>query len=218
MSMNPFDEIAIEAAIQLKEQGLVSEIVVVTLGSPKAVDVLRQGLALGADRAVLVQVDQPLESLQIAKALAALAKRIAPDLILLGKQAIDNDCNQVGQMLAGCLGWPQGTFVSKIAWNENCWRVTREIDAGLEVLDIDAPAVVTTDLRLNTPRYPTLPNIMKSKSKPLETLRIEDLITLEAPQIERVSLGVPSERSGGVKVDSIEALMSILKDKEGVLP
>ena len=203
MSMNPFDEIAVEAAVHLKEAATAEEVVVVSLGPAKCQETLRTALAMGADRAIHVATDAELQPLAVAKLLKAIVGREAPDLVILGKQAIDDDCNQTGQMLAALLGWPQGTFVSKLAVGDGSAEVTREIDGGLETLSLKLPAVVTTDLRLNEPRYASLPNIMKAKKKPIEELTPEALGVDPAPRIVTLKVEEPATRPPGVKVDSV---------------
>jgi electron transfer flavoprotein beta subunit len=217
MSMNPFDEIAVEQAIRLKEAGTASEIIAVSIGSAKAQETLRTALAMGADRAILVKTDIAVEPLTIAKILTKLVEKEGPELIILGKQAIDDDSNQTGQMLAGLLGWPQGTFASKVSPADGKLQVTREIDGGLQSLSLALPAVVTTDLRLNEPRYATLPNIMKAKKKPLEELDAADFgIGLE-PVITVLSTEEPGERKAGVKVGNVAELVEKLREEAGVL-
>lgn len=218
MSMNPFDEIAVEEAIRLKEKGIATEIIVVSIGPDAAKETLRHALALGADRAMLVDYDAKTEPLQVAKILQAVASHESPGLIILGKQAIDNDCNQTGQMLAGLLAWPQATFASQVEVDNEKLIVTREVDGGLETISLTSPAVITTDLRLNEPRYATLPNIMKSKSKPLTVKSLADLGVSLRPHVETLHVELPAKREAGIKVDSIKELMEVLKEKEKVLP
>ena len=217
MSMNPFDEIAVEEAVRMKERGAVSEIVVVSIGPAKSQETLRTALAIGADRAVLVETDQTVEPLAVAKILKAIVDEEKPDLVVLGKQAIDDDANQTGQMLAALLGWPQGTFASKVELADGKALVTREIDGGLETLKLNLPAIVTTDLRLNEPRYPTLPNIMKAKKKPLETKKPEDFGVDIAPRLTVLKTVEPPQREAGIIVDSPAALVDKLKNEAGVL-
>lgn len=217
MSMNPFDEIAVEEAIRLKEAGKATEIIVVSIGPQKAQETLRTALAMGADRAILVKTDITVEPLTVAKILKKVAEREEPELIILGKQAIDDDANQTGQMLAGLLGWPQGTFASEIAPADGELRITREIDGGLQTLKLKLPAVVTTDLRLNEPRYASLPNIMKAKSKPLTEADPSEFDVDLAPRINIVTTSEPSARQAGVKIDSVATLVSKLRDEAGVL-
>lgn len=211
MSMNPFDEIAVEEAIRLKEQGVATEIIAVSIGPAKAQETLRTALAMGADRAILVQTEEDAEPLAVAKILKGVAGEENPDLIILGKQAIDDDSNQTGQMLAALLGWPQGTFASKVAVADGATSVTREIDGGLETVKLKLPAVVTTDLRLNEPRYASLPNIMKAKSKPLATKSPGDYGVDVAPRLETLKVAEPAKRQAGVKVASVDELVGKLK-------
>ncbi len=211
MSMNPFDEIAVEEAIRLKEKGVVTEIVVVSIGEPKAQDTLRTALAMGADRAILVTSDTKVEPLGVAKLLAKIVEEEQPQLVILGKQAIDDDNNQTGQMLAGLLGWGQGTFASKVELAADAVTVTREIDGGLETDTFKLPAIVTTDLRLNEPRYASLPNIMKAKSKPLVTKTAADLGVDVTPRLTIVSVAEPAKRQAGVKVADVDDLVNKLK-------
>jgi len=217
MSMNPFDEIAVEEAVRIKERGEAKEIVAVSIGSTKSQDTLRTALAMGADRAILVKTDQSVEPLAVAKLLQRVVENEKPDLIILGKQAIDDDCNQVGQMLAGLLGWPQGTFASKIELNGDKIKVVREIDGGLETVMLAKPAVVTTDLRLNEPRYASLPNIMKAKKKPIDETTPEELGVDIVPRLKVTSIAEPKGREAGIKVDSVAALVDKLKNEAGVL-
>jgi electron transfer flavoprotein beta subunit len=217
MSMNPFDEIAIEEAIRLKEAGTAKEIIAVSIGPQKAQETLRTALAMGADRAILIKTEIAVEPLTVAKILKAVADKEQPDLIILGKQAIDDDANQTGQMLAGLLGWPQGTFASKLTPEDGRIRVTREVDGGLQTLALKLPAIITTDLRLNEPRYASLPNIMKAKSKPLADIDpAEFSINLE-PRLKILKTQEPSARKSGVKVGSVAELVSKLRDEAGVL-
>ena len=216
-SMNPFDEIAVEEAVRLKEAGKASEIVVVSIGPAAAQETLRSALALGADRALLIQTEVAVEPLAVAKLLAAVARRENPDLAILGKQAIDDDSNQTGQMLAALLGWPQGTFASKLALEEGRAVVTREIDGGLETVSLACPAVVTTDLRLNTPRYASLPNIMKAKKKPLDTLTPDDLGIDVAPRLVTLKVAEPPKRKAGVRVADVAQLVDKLKNEAKVI-
>ena len=211
MSMNPFDEIAVEEAIRLREQGAATEIVAVSIGPAKAQETLRTALAMGADRAILVQSDEEVEPLAVAKILKGVVDEEQPGLVILGKQAIDDDANQVGQMLAALLGWPQGTFASKVEVNGTDLNVTREIDGGLETLKLATPAIVTTDLRLNEPRYASLPNIMKAKSKPLATKSPGDYGVDVAPRLETLKVIEPGKRQSGVKVASVDELVERLK-------
>jgi len=211
MSMNPFDEIAVEEAIRLKEKGEVTEIVVVSIGEPKAQDTLRTALAMGADRAILVTSDTKVEPLGVAKLLAKIVEEEQPQLVILGKQAIDDDNNQTGQMLAGLLGWGQGTFASKVELAADSVTVTREVDGGLETDTFRLPAIVTTDLRLNEPRYASLPNIMKAKSKPLATKTAADFGVDVTPRLTVVSVAEPAKRMAGVKVADVDELVNRLK-------
>ncbi len=217
MSMNPFDEIAVEEAVRLKEAGTASEIIVVSLGIQACQETLRTALAMGADRAILVQTDAELQPLAVAKALKALIEREQPRLVIMGKQAIDDDCNQTGQMLAALLGWPQGTFASKVVPGDGTVRVTREIDGGLETVELTLPAVVTTDLRLNEPRYASLPNIMKAKKKPLETLSPADLGVEVTPRLKTLKVAEPPRRQAGIKVGSVAELVDKLKNEARVI-
>ncbi|WP_341208986.1 electron transfer flavoprotein subunit beta/FixA family protein [uncultured Sphingomonas sp.] len=211
MSMNPFDEIAVEEAIRLKEKGAVTEIVVVSIGEPKAQDTLRTALAMGADRAILVTSETKVEPLGVAKLLAKIVAEEQPSLVILGKQAIDDDNNQTGQMLAGLLGWGQGTFASKVELAADSVTVTREVDGGLETDTFKLPAIVTTDLRLNEPRYASLPNIMKAKSKPLATKTAADLGVDVTPRLTVVNVAEPAKRMAGVKVADVDELVNRLK-------
>jgi len=212
MSMNPFDEIAIEEAVRLKEKGAATEIVVVTIGVAKAeTDVLLTARAMGADRGILVQTDDEVEPLAVAKLLAKVAEEEQPGLIILGKQAIDDDSNQTGQMLAALLGWAQGTFASKVEIAGDRVHVTREIDGGLETVDLKMPAIVTTDLRLNEPRYATLPNIMKAKSKPVAKKTVADYGVDVTPRLKTLKVVEPSKRQAGIKVGSVDELVEKLK-------
>jgi len=216
-SMNPFDEIAVEEAVRLKEAGKATEVVVVSLGPTAAQETLRTALAMGADRAILVQTDAELQPLAVAKALKALVDKEQPQIVLLGKQAIDDDCNQTGQMLAALLGWPQGTFASKVAVGEGTVSVTREIDGGLETVDLKLPAVVTTDLRLNEPRYASLPNIMKAKKKPLDTVAPDALGVDVTPRLKTLKVAEPPKRKAGIKVADVAALVDKLKNDARVI-
>lgn len=217
MSMNPFDEIAVEEAMRLKESGKATEVVVASIGVPQAADTIRAGLAMGADRGILVEYDGTTEPLAVAKALKAIIDREQPQLVILGKQAIDDDFNQTGQMLAALLGWPMATFANKVTLDGTALTVAREIDGGLETLSMPLPAVVTTDLRLNTPRYAALPNIMAAKRKPLETLKPDALGVDLTPRLKTVKVSEPAKRAGGVKVDSVDALMDKLKNEAKVI-
>nr|WP_211112177.1 electron transfer flavoprotein subunit beta/FixA family protein [Azospirillum soli] len=217
MSMNPFDEIAVEEAVRLKEAGKATEIVVVTVGPTSAQETLRTALAMGADRAILVQTDAEVQPLAVAKILKALAEKEQPQAVLLGKQAIDDDSNQTGQMLAALLGWPQGTFASKVVPGDGALTVTREIDGGLETVELKLPAVVTTDLRLNEPRYASLPNIMKAKKKPLETVTADSLGVDVTPRLTTLKVAEPPSRKAGVKVPDVAALVDRLKNEAKVI-
>jgi len=217
MSMNPFDEIALEAAIRLREQGQAAEIIAVSIGSDACQETLRHGLALGADRAILVSCDTSLCSLNIAKILQQLVKQEDAQLVLMGKQSIDGDNNQTPQMLAALLNWPQATFASELLLENNSVQVTREIDGGLETLALTLPAVVSTDLRLNEPRYASLPNIMKAKRKPLDIIPLDSLGLSLKDHIERISVTAPPVRSAGIKVDSVDALLDKLRNEAKVL-
>jgi len=217
MSMNPFDEIAVEEAVRIKERGEATEVVAVSIGPLKAQDTLRTALAMGADRAILVKTDAVVEPLGVAKLLKRVVEDEGADLVIMGKQAIDDDCNQSGQMLAGLLGWPQGTFASKIELADGKVRVVREIDGGLETLLLSRPAVITTDLRLNEPRYASLPNIMKAKKKPIDETTPEALGVDIAPRLKVIEVAEPKVREAGIKVDSVAALIDKLKNEAGVL-
>lgn len=219
MSMNPFDEIAVEEAIRMKEKGIASEIVAVSIGPSKAQETIRTALAMGADRGILIETDEgvTVEPLAVAKLLKAVVQEEQPNLVILGKQAIDDDCNQTGQMLAALLGWPQATFASKVVIEDGAARVTREVDGGLETLKLKLPAVVTTDLRLNEPRYASLPNIMKAKKKPLDVKKVADLGVDIAPRLKVLQTAEPPARKAGVKVSSVAELVEKLKTEAGVL-
>ena len=211
MSMNPFDEIAVEEAIRLREKGAATEIVAVSVGPAKAQETLRTALAMGADRAILIQCDEEVEPLAVAKILKGVVDEEQPGIVILGKQAIDDDSNQVGQMLGALLGWPQGTFASKVEVNGSDLNVTREIDGGLETLKLATPAIVTTDLRLNEPRYASLPNIMKAKSKPMAVKSAGDYGVDVAARLETLKVVEPPKRSAGIKVASVDELVTKLK-------
>ena len=217
MSMNPFDEIAIEEALRLKEAGKASEVIIVSIGPAQASETIRTGLAMGADRGVLVKTDQTVEPLAVAKILKGVAEAEKPGLIILGKQAIDDDCNQTGQMLAALLGWGQGTFASKVEMADGTVDVTREVDGGLQTVTLKTPAVVTTDLRLNEPRYASLPNIMKAKKKPIDEKTPADYGVDVTPRLTVLKTMEPKGRTGGAKVGSVEELVSKLKNEAGVL-
>ncbi len=217
MSMNPFDEIAVEEAIRLKEKGKVTEIVAISVGPQQAQETLRTALAMGADRAILVKTDGVVEPLAVAKILKALVEKEAPGLVILGKQAIDDDSNQTGQMLAALLDWPQGTFAFKVEFGDGSIDVTREIDGGLQTVTLTLPAIVTTDLRLNEPRYASLPNIMKAKKKPLEELAPDALGVDVTPRVTVLKTVEPAGRKAGIKVGSPAELVQKLKGEAGVL-
>ncbi len=217
MSMNPFDEIAVEQAIRLREAGQVEEIIVVSVGPAKSQETIRTALAMGADRGILVQTDVGTEPLGVAKLLKQLVEKEGPELVILGKQAIDDDCNQTGQMLAALLGWPQGTFISKLALADGGLDITREVDGGLEKLKLRLPAVLTVDLRLNEPRYASLPNIMKAKKKPLETITPEDLDVDVTPRLTTLKVTEPPKRQAGVKVGSVAELVEKLRNEAKVI-
>ncbi|HTH16875.1 MAG TPA: electron transfer flavoprotein subunit beta/FixA family protein [Magnetospirillum sp.] len=216
-SANPFDEIAVEEAVRLKEAGLVTEVVAVSIGPALSQETLRTALAIGADRAILVQTDDEIQPLAVAKILKHLAEQEKPDLVVLGKQAIDDDSNQTGQMLAALLGWPQGTFASKVEIADGKATVTREIDGGLETVGLTLPAVVTTDLRLNEPRYASLPNIMKAKKKPLAVVPVADTGVDIAPRLVTLKVEEPPKRSAGIKVADVAALVDKLKNEAKVI-
>ena len=211
MSMNPFDEIAVEEALRLKEAGKATEVVVVSIGPAQAAETIRTGLAMGADRGILVKTDVATEPLAVAKLLKKVVEQETPELVILGKQAIDDDCNQTGQMLAALLGWPQGTFASKVVLDGGSADVTREVDGGLQTVSLKLPAIVTTDLRLNEPRYASLPNIMKAKKKPLDETTPETLGVDVSPRLRVLKTAEPAGRSAGVKVANAAELVSKLK-------
>ena len=217
MSMNPFDEIAVEEAIKLKESGTISEIVVLSIGPQQSQETIRTGLAMGADRGVLIKTDELVEPLNVAKLIKALSDEESPDLIILGKQAIDDDSNQTGQMLAALLGWSQGTFASELKINGDKASVTREIDGGLQTLEIKLPSIITTDLRLNEPRYASLPNIMKAKKKPIDEKLPEDYGVEISPMLEILKVSEPAQREAGIKVETVEELVDKLKNEAGVI-
>ena len=217
MSMNPFDEIAVEEAIRLKEAKTADEVVAVSLGAKPCQETLRTALAMGADRAILIQEEAELQPLAVAKLLRAVVEKETPDLVIVGKQAIDDDSNQTGQMLAALLGWGQGTFASKVEKTDAGLNVTREVDGGLETVSLPVPAVVTTDLRLNTPRYASLPNIMKAKKKPLEVLAVSDLGVDIAPRLTTLSVTEPAKREAGVMVGSVAELVEKLRGEAKVI-
>ena len=217
MSMNPFDEIAVEEAIKLKEAGTVSEIVVLSIGPQQSQETIRTALAMGADRGILVKTDELVEPLNVAKIIKAVSEEENPDLIILGKQAIDDDSNQTGQMLAALLGWSQGTFASELKISDGKASVVREIDGGLQTLEIKLPSIITTDLRLNEPRYASLPNIMKAKKKPIDEKLPEDYNLEISPMLEIVKVSEPAQREAGIKVETVEELVDKLKNEAGVI-
>lgn len=217
MSLNPFDEIAIEEAVRLKEKGLAKEIVVVSIGNDAVQEILRTGLAMGADRAIHIKTDNEVQPLAAAKLIKAVAQQESPQMILLGKQAIDTDNNQVGQMLAALLNWPQGTFASKLEFHDDGVSVTREIDGGLETLFLKLPAVITTDLRLNEPRYISLPNIVQAKRKPLNVIAIESLNVTVTPTVKTLKVAMPEKRRAGVKLENAADLVKRLKNEAQVI-
>jgi electron transfer flavoprotein beta subunit len=217
MSMNPFDEIAVEEAIRLREAGTASEVIAVSIGPQQSQETIRTALAMGADRGILVKHDGVIEPLGVAKILKAVVEQEKPELVILGKQAIDDDCNQTGQMLAALLGWSQGTFASKIKIDGSEAHVTREIDGGLQTIKVKMPMIVTADLRLNQPRYASLPNIMKAKKKPLEEKTPEDLGVDVTPRLTVVSISEPPKRQAGQKVSSVSELVDKLKNEAGVI-
>lgn len=222
MSVNPFDEIAVEEAVRLKEAGKASEVIVVSIGPDKAQEQIRTAMAIGADRGILVQTDAAIdlggvEPLAVAKMLKALVEKESPDMVIMGKQSIDDDSNQTGQMLSAMLGWAQGTFASELEINGDAIKVTREVDGGLETLDLKAPAVITTDLRLNEPRYAKLPDIMKAKKKPLDTLTPDELGVDVSPRLSIVKVEEPPVRQGGGKVASVDELVDKLKNEAKVI-
>ncbi|MDY0242178.1 MAG: electron transfer flavoprotein subunit beta/FixA family protein [Rhodospirillaceae bacterium] len=216
-SMNPFDEIAVEEAVRLKEAGKVSEVVVVSVGPAQAQDTLRTALAMGADRAILVQTDAEIQPLAVAKVLKAIVAKESPELVLLGKQAVDDDANQTGQMLAALLGWAQGTYAAKLTIDGNAATVVRELDDGVETVSLKLPAIVTAALRLNEPRYASLPNIMKAKKKPLETVTPDALGVDVAPRLVTLKVEPPAKRKGGVKVADVAELVAKLKNEAKVI-
>ena len=217
MSMNPFDEIAVEEAVRMREAGTASEIIAVSMGVQQCQETIRTALAMGADRGIHVVTDEELQPLAVAKLLKALVERESPDLVILGKQAIDDDSNQTGQMLSGLLGWSQGTFASEIAFADGKAEVTREIDGGLETVSLAMPAVMTTDLRLNEPRYASLPNIMKAKKKPIDQVSVGDLGVDAAPRLITLKVEDPPVRAGGVKVADVAELVEKLQTEAGVI-
>jgi len=217
MSMNPFDEIAVEEAVRLKEKGVATEIIAVSMGLPACAETIRTALAMGADRGILVETDVELQPLAVAKLLKALADKERPGLIIMGKQAIDDDMSATGQMLAALLGWPQGTFASRVTIEGDKLVVTREIDGGLETLELNMPCIVTTDLRLNEPRYASLPNIMKARKKPIETIKPADLGVDPAPRLRLVKVAEPPRRVAGQKVGSVAELVQKLRNEAKVI-
>jgi len=217
MSMNPFDEIAVEEALQKKEAGEAEEVIAVSIGPSQCQETLRTALAMGADRAILIEEDSDVEPLVVAKLLKAVVDEEQPGLVILGKQAIDDDSNQTGQMLAALLGWPQGTFASEVKLAGDKVEVTREVDGGLETVALNLPAIVTTDLRLNEPRYATLPNIMKAKKKPLDTRTVGDYGVDVTPRLTTLYVAEPAKREAGIIVESVEELVQKLKDEAGVI-
>jgi len=217
MSMNPFDEIAVEEAVRMQEAGTASEVIAVSMGGQKCTETIRTALAMGAERGILVETDAELQPLAVAKLLKAIVEKEGPELVILGKQAIDDDCSQTSQMLAALLGWPQGTFASKIEIADGRARVTREVDGGLETVSLKMPCVVSTDLRLNEPRYASLPNIMKAKKKQIDTYKPEDLGVDVAPRLKTLRVEEPPPRKGGGKVADVAELVSKLKNEAGVI-
>lgn len=218
MSINPFDEIAVEEAIRLKEQGIAQEVIALSVGDATCQETLQHALAMGVDRAILIKTEKNFEPINIAKIIKVIVEKERPQLVLMGKQAIDDDCNQTGQMLAGLLGWPQATFTSKLTIDNNKAQVSREIDAGLETIIVDLPVVVTTDLRLNEPRYITLPNIMKAKRKTIKIIEFKELPIALKEHVKILKVATPPSRQAGITVNSIEELMDALKNQEKVLP
>ena len=217
MAMNPFDEIAVEEAVRLKEKKLCDEITAISIGSAKSEETLRTALAVGVDKGILVETEEEVQPLEVAKILKEVVKKNNPDLVLMGKQAIDDDSNQTGQMLAALLGWPQGTFASKLEINGKKINVTREIDGGLETLGMELPAIITTDLRLNEPRYASLPNIMKAKQKPVEKITPNDLNVEIKQRLKTLKVTEPPKKTPGIKVDSVQELISKLHEEEKVI-
>jgi electron transfer flavoprotein beta subunit len=217
MSMNPFDEIAVEEALRLREAGTVEEVIAVSCGVQQCQETIRTALAMGADRGVLVLTDVELQPLAVAKLLKAVIQKESPEIVIIGKQAIDDDCNQTGQMLAALLGWPQATFASKVTIGQGSAEVTREVDGGLETIKLKLPMVVTTDLRLNEPRYASLPNIMKAKKKPIDTYTPDDLGVDVTPRLVTLKVDEPPKRQGGIKVGSVEELVTKLKTEARVI-
>jgi electron transfer flavoprotein beta subunit len=217
MSSNPPDDNAIEEAVKIKEAGKATEIIAITVGEEKSQDTVRKALAVGADRGILIKTEGTVEPLAVAKALQKIVEKEKPDLVFMGKQAIDDDCNQTGQMLSALLNWPQATFASKIEVKEKTLEVTREIDEGLETIEVNVPAIITCDLRLNEPRYASLPNIMKAKKKPLEILTAEELGIDTKPRVQQIKVEEPPKRKAGIKVASVAELVSKLKNEAKVI-
>jgi electron transfer flavoprotein beta subunit len=217
MSMNPFDEIAIEEAIRLKEAGTVSEIIALSIGPQQSQETIRTALAMGADRGILIKTDELVEPLNVAKLIKAVCDEENPEIIILGKQAIDDDSNQTGQMLAALLGWSQGTFASELKISDGKINVIREVDGGLQTIDLNLPSVITTDLRLNEPRYASLPNIMKAKKKPIEEKSPEDYNIEISSMVEVIKVSEPAQREAGIKVETVEELVDKLKNEAGVI-
>jgi electron transfer flavoprotein beta subunit len=217
MSMNPFDEIAVEEALRLREKGIIEEVIIVSAGIQQCQETIRTALAMGADRGVLVLTDVELQPLAVAKLLKAVIEKEGPEIVIIGKQAIDDDCNQTGQMLAALLGWPQATFASKLVIGDGKAEVTREVDGGLETIELKLPAVVTTDLRLNEPRYASLPNIMKAKKKPIVPMTPEELGVDVTPRLVTLKVEEPAKRGGGIKVGSVAELIDKLKNEARVI-
>jgi electron transfer flavoprotein beta subunit len=217
MSMNPFDEIAVEEALRLREKGIATEVIAVSIGVPQCAETIRTALAMGADRGILIETERSPEPLAVAKLLRVLVEREAPGMVILGKQAIDDDMNATGQMLAALLGWPQGTFASAVTIADGAATVTREVDGGLETVKLTLPAVVTTDLRLNEPRYASLPNIMKARKKPIDILKPEDLGVDVTPRLTQLSVSDPPTRKAGVKVASVAELVGKLRNEAKVI-
>ena len=217
MSMNPFDEIAIEEAIRLKEAGTVSEIIALSIGPQQSQETIRTALAMGADRGILIKTDELVEPLNVAKLIKAVSDEENPEIIILGKQAIDDDSNQTGQMLAALLGWSQGTFASELKISDGKINVIREVDGGLQTIDLNLPSVITTDLRLNEPRYASLPNIMKAKKKPIEEKSPEDYNIQISSMVEVIKVSEPAQREAGIKVETVEELVDKLKNEAGVI-
>ena len=217
MSSNPPDDNAIEEAVKIKEAGKATEIIAITVGEEKSQETVRKALAVGADRGILIKTEGTVEPLAVAKALQKIVEKEKPDLVFMGKQAIDDDCNQTGQMLSALLNWPQATFASKIEIKDNTLEVTREIDEGLETIEVNVPAIITCDLRLNEPRYASLPNIMKAKKKPLEILTAEELGIDTKPRVQQIKVEEPPKRKAGIKVASVAELVSKLKNEAKVI-